>query len=670
MSASGRSADLPSSIKEFLAELEDLLENLGRDLGAMEELLAEEKEDPDLVNGVFRSFHTIKGLAGMLSMGEISGLAHALEDLLDAIRLGRATLGEGVLEVLYRGVEMLNAMAKKVSAGGTARVDGVEAFLRRIESVLDAPEEGGSRKAAPRIHLSDEIIKTLTEYEEHRLRESIKTGRNLYFIRRSFSFESFDSELNALLTALKGEGEVISTLPSSSSDDPTAIRFDLLWSTTLDTAAAIGKFSFAEGEISPIRYDKPEDMAEEDREPVSSTLRSLSQTVRVDIKRLDNLMNIVGELIIYKTHLNEISRDFIGREGATATNLGLSKTVKSLERTLNLLQKGVIEARMVPIGQMFGKLNRIVRKLCRDMDKEIELKISGEDTELDKLVIEDMADPLLHLIRNAVDHGIEIPADRTGAGKPPRGTISLRAYQKGNHVVIEIEDDGAGIDVKKVRKVAEKKGLIERSAVLDDQQILSVLFLPGFSTADSVTEVSGRGVGMDVVKNNVSRLRGMIDIDSRPGRGTRVTITLPMTLAIIQALMVRVAGETLAIPIGSVLESLKVAIDQIRKVENKEVIHLRDSILPLLRLDDYFSMRPRTARPVSVNLYVVVVGLAEKRLGIVVDSLRGQHEIVIKTLGTLLKPVRGIAGATELGDRRAILVLDVGGLIQEVTFAV
>jgi two-component system chemotaxis sensor kinase CheA len=664
-------ADLTAR-KEFLAEFEDLLENLNADLVTLEETLGSGAEDPELINSLFRSFHTIKGLAGMLSLDPIGNLAHALEDLLDAARLGKLEVNEGILRLLFRGVEILNAQAKAVSSNDIMHEE--KSFIEQVRQTMRLT--ASTAEAVPdAVKKEDDFRKALTEYEEHRLRENLKSGKKIYLVRKSFSFSDFDTRLAEVTARLKSHGEVVSTLPGTSADDPSAIQFDLVWATPLDPAEIPSRVPVTAGELTPWEAG-PETRAsaardEDEGESPGTSLRSVSETVRVDIKRLNNLMNIVGELVIYKTHLGEIAREFTLREGTTAISLGLNKAVKSLDRTLNFLQTGVIEARMVPIGQTFSKLRRMIRKLSSDLRKEVDLRTSGEETELDKLVIEDMADPLLHIIRNAIDHGIETPAVREQQGKPRRGRITLSAAQKGSHIIISIEDDGAGIDIQQVRALAEARGLLEPNVAYDTQHILSVLFQPGFSTASNITEVSGRGVGMDVVKNNVSRLRGMIDLDTALGRGTTVTITLPMTLAIIQALMVRVSSELFAVPINSVLESVKIGADQIIRIEGKEVYRLRDGILPLLRLSSFFGLDESADIPAKgrKNLYVVVVGLAEKRLGLVVDSLRGQQEIVIKTLGTMLKSVRGIAGATELGDRRAILVLDVGSLIQEVTHA-
>jgi len=324
-----------------------------------------------------------------------------------------------------------------------------------------------------------------------------------------------------------------------------------------------------------------------------------------------------------------------------------------------------MEIRMIPIGQLFEKMSRIVRKVSREQGKKVELKTFGADTELDKLIIEDISDPMMHIIRNAIDHGIEASEERLKVGKDEKGVIRLSSYQKGNHVVIEVEDDGRGIDLERVKRKALEKGLIHASDVLNDREIIDLIFLPGFSTSDKVSEISGRGVGMDVVKNNIAAVSGMVDVESRSGQGSRVIITLPITLAIIKALIIVSSGRTYAIPITSVLETIMVNPQDILTVEKKEVIHLRESTLPLLRLGRFFETAGLS--DLLESFYVVVVGVAEKRLGIVVDDLLGQQDIVIKSMGETFKGFRGISGAADLGDQRTILVLDVGGIINEAT---
>lgn len=410
--------------------------------------------------------------------------------------------------------------------------------------------------------------------------------------------------------------------------------------------------------------DKPAADAAPERELAS--LRSVSQTVRVDIRKLDILMNIVGELVLVRTAIQGISDQLKVEQGFTGLAVDLYKEVRNFERKLDELQVGIMEVRMVQLGQNFEKLSRMVRKLSRSAGKEVDLRISGAETELDKLIVEDLADPLMHILRNAIDHGIESPEQRVQAGKPPTGVIDVRAYQKGNHVVIEVGDDGKGIDLDEIRSVALERGLLQADHIEDisRRDLMNMIFLPGFSTSKTVSELSGRGVGLDVVKTNIANLSGMIDLESTAGAGTRMVITLPITLAIIRALIIKVSEHLYAIPLNSVLEIFNVEAKRVRTIERHEVIELRGNTLPLLRLSDLFELKGSDQEQ-REGLYVVVVGLAQNRLGIVVDDLVGQQDIVIKSLGKMLSGVPGIAGATNLASQQTILVLDVGALIEE-----
>jgi len=684
MSAEGRDQ---ASFGEFVIEAEELLEALGDRLVQLERATEEDAVSPETINDVFRSMHTLKGLSGMLGLKGISDLSHSLENLLDKVRLGKVKLHQGTLDVLYAGMEMLAKIVGSVGRTGTEEGADIRPVARRIQQLLE--EKSGERQEVTlgNLDLDPRIIGTLTEYEEHRLLENVRTGRALYRVEARFSFETFDKDLGAVSERLKAIGEVISTLPSSDESSPDTINFDLVCGCasgreSVEAAVAgfpakvhpVGRRAAAAPALSPL----PESAAARDLAPSSAastaaaeaspevalTLRSLSDTVRVDIRKLDSLMNIVGELVINKTTIIQISRDLIAQTGSAGTGGDLQKAARNLERNLRQLQQGVINSRMVPIGQVFARLNRVVRKLSQEFGKKIDLRVRGEETELDKLMVEDLADPLLHLVRNSLDHGIEQPEVRERAGKPAQGVIELRAEQRGNHIVIEIEDDGGGIDLARVRATAVRKGLIDDAAATDERQLLDLLFLPSFSTKDAASQVSGRGVGLDVVKTNVAKLGGMIDTETELGVGTRFTITLPITLAIIQALLVGVGEEIYAIPLNAILESNRLLASQIRTVEKREVARLRESTLPLLRIADIFGL-PRAAE--NQKMFVVVVGLAEKRLGLVVDSLRGQQEVVIKSVGSVFRNTPGIAGATELGDKRAVLVLDVGALIDEAT---
>ncbi|MFL5322332.1 MAG: chemotaxis protein CheA [Myxococcaceae bacterium] len=403
------------------------------------------------------------------------------------------------------------------------------------------------------------------------------------------------------------------------------------------------------------------------RAEFDTSLRSLTQTVRVDIRRLDALMNAVGELLLIKANVQRLADSAQAGGSHNISKLWgqeLGRESRQLERKLDELQSGILDVRMVPLGQVFDKLARLVRRIAREAGKEIDFAITGEEVELDKLIVEELSDPLMHLIRNSIDHGVESPNDRVDSGKLRRGTISLSARQQGNHVVVEVKDDGAGIDERRVREVAISRGLLTSTQAdeLGRRELLNLIFLPGFSTAKNVSELSGRGVGLDVVKNNIANLSGIIDVQSERGRGTTFTLTLPLTLAIIRALVVSVSERTYAVPLNSVLEIISVETKDIRTVERREVVDLRGQTLQLVRLARLFQ---HNERPLQ-RMYVVVVGLAQERLGIAVDELLGQQDIVTKPLGGRLQGLRGISGATDLGNRRTVLVLDVGALMEEV----
>ncbi len=387
--------------------------------------------------------------------------------------------------------------------------------------------------------------------------------------------------------------------------------------------------------------------------------------MRVDIRKLDHLMNVVGELALVRAGVLSVLEELRGHRELTELTRRLHYESRALERKLNELQSGILEVRMVPLGQIFDRLSRVVRRISREAGKEVRLTISGAETELDKLIVEELSDPLMHIIRNAIDHGIEPAAERRRLGKPDTGTIAIAAQQKGNHVVIEVRDDGAGFDEARILQTALARGLLDKAQAqeLSRRELLNLVFLPGFSTRTESNELSGRGVGMDVVKTNISKLSGIIDLQSTPGKGTQITITLPITLAIIQALVIKCAGRTYAVPLNSVLESLTITPLDVRTIEGREVITLRGQTLTLARIDGIFDLKRND--PAPDRSYVVVVGLAQHRLGLVVDDLVGQQDIVIKSLGRALASVPGIAGATELGGQQIVLVLDVGALVEE-----
>jgi len=648
---------------EFTSEAEELLETLSRDLVDFESQGRNVR--PEVINKIFREVHSLKGLAGMLGFGEISELSHSLEDMLDRLRMGKIEITKDLIDLLYDAVDSLNRLVIGLNDPAMGGLVDITALTRRIHQLASSQPQRASEDPFLDLTLDEQTKKSLTEYEEHRLLENVRAGKHILAVEIRFDFSDFDEKLRSLTELLGQSGEVISTLPAIDSSGGAGIAFRLLYGSLLDEEAvavlvpAGNVVSLRKTELSLPAVDGQED---------DLSLRSISQTVRVDISKLDHVMNIVGELIIEKTQLDSLTRSLHQGEAmqqARITAHELTKIARNLDRKLNELQRSVIETRMVPVGQIYSKLSRTVRKVARELNKEIELVLRGEDTELDKVMVEELTDPLMHIIRNALDHGIEPAEERVKKGKNAIGKVTLNAYQQGNSVVLDVTDDGRGIDPELVRKAAVKRNLIAQHDAFDQQRAYETLFTPGFSTAAAVSEISGRGVGLDVVKKNLQELKGSIDILSAPGEGTTFRIMLPITLAIIQALIVRAAGEQFAIPLTSVEESLRIYSRDIRTVERREVFTLRDFTLPLLRLSDAFHLDSDRDESPDSKWFVVVTRSGEKVAGILVDALVRQQEVVIKSIGERLKTIPGIAGATEVGEGEIVLVIDVGTLIDQ-----
>lgn len=679
--------------RDFLAEAEEVVEELGNQLADLADMAEEGGWDPDLLNAIFRGAHSLKGLAGMFGFTMVAEVAHHAENLLDWLRMGKITLNPTVMDLLFSSVKLLTTLLRACGSNTLEQHrTAAEAHAAAIAACLNSVESSPEMPLLEQLGLSETLMGALTEYEEHRLKENCTKGRFIYVVHASFELTTFDQGLAGLTDLLKETGEVISTLPSVGENMDTHIDFDLLVGSAKNeheladllegqgvTILAAGgglKDREVQPQVSPPAAVMPVPaevqaaavpLATVHDQPATvpddiQSAKSMSRTVRVDIGKLDELMNIVGELVLAHSSISAIAHR-MRAEKFSRMAIDLGKAAKGLERRLADLQNGVMDIRMIPVGQLYEKMSRIVRKVSREQGKKIELKLFGAETELDKLIVEDIADPLMHIIRNAIDHGIEPAEKRLAVGKDERGTVRLSSFQKGNHVVIEVEDDGAGINIEKIKQKALAKGLVHDVNGMTDREALDLIFLPGFSTADAVTDISGRGVGMDVVRNNIAAVSGMVDIETWPGKGSRFTIVLPITLAIIKALIVYCAGRTYAVPITSVVESLILSSSDIKTVEGKEVVTLRGHTLPLLRLDQFFRINRVGSCP--GDQYVVVLGAAEKRLGIVVDDLLGQQDIVIKPLGAAFKSVRGISGAADLGDQRTILVLDAGGIIAE-----
>ena len=648
------------TLREFLAESEELLETLHQNLRAIEQSPDPSSVAPETLNAMFRSAHTVKGMSGVMGFAAVTDLSHSLEDVMDRVRMGRLAMSRSLLDALGDAVDMLGRLIASSSSGQPPA--DAEVVLQRLREAMTVQPSAAPMERP--LGIDQEILKVLTEYEDHRLQENVKAKNYLYEIRAHFRFEDFDKALSKLTTKLQSAGEVITTLPSSGMSSKDGIGFTLLVGSKRDREGLAQLLADEAVELVAIggqEFALSKTSAPQENEAVSA--RSLSQTIRVDIARLDGLLNMLGELVLSKAVIAQIAKDLMQVGGCLGPAMELHKAAQSLEHRVSGLQEGLIEIRMIPVAQLFDRSIRAIKKIARDLDKEIQVMTSGEETKLDKSMVESIADPLLHLIRNALDHGIESKDDRRRSGKHEGGTIHLSAAQKGNTVVITVADDGAGINLAKVYETALSKKLAVPDKEYSQKEIIDFLFQPGFSTAETVTEMSGRGVGLDVVARHLAKLNGLVEVETELGRGTRFILTLPITLVIIKALIVRVGSQIYAIPISAVSESVMADHRQVVTVGRRHVIQLRDHTLALLRLNELFNVA--SSDMPQDRLYIIVVGLAEKRLGLVVDAIEGQQEIVIKSVGAMLQGIPGIAGATELGNRKTILVLDIGALIEE-----
>jgi len=632
-------SDEPFDKEEFVAyfrdEAEELLQQIDGDLLRLEEFVDSGQADPEIVNSLFRALHTIKGSSGMLGFTEVQGLAHKLENLCDLLRKERMPLSEGSVEILFSGRDFLTDLVQ-AAIGQSAPPSGLAEFTGRLDQFVaiynetsnviegkapDRSEVGGSSGSEP-----------MNEAE----------------------IAAFEAEIERMLAeaAANAAPAASAAVPSTPAGESAPAP---------GRAAAPSAPPSRNGESSDAKKAAPQ-----------GKRSSLAQTIRVDIDRLDALLNLVGELVINRTRISDIATTLGRLMGDRALNASvgligplskdLADSAALLARTTNEIQESIMKVRMVPIGQVFDRFPRTVRDVAKARGKEVQLQISGADTDLDKTIVDEVGEPLMHLLRNCVDHGIEAPDERERQGKARMGTIALNAYHEGNQIIIEISDDGGGINLDKVRAKAIKNGLIGTEDRLTDRELIELIFTPGFSTAEEVSDVSGRGVGMDVVKRNITKLKGIFDVDSSPGQGTRFTIKLPLTLAIIQALLVRVVDELYAIPLDSVIESQRVEMPDVRTVHGSEVITLRGQVVPLLRIADFFELGGERD---PEKVMIVIVGLQGKQVGLVVDSFEGEQEIVIKPLSDVVGRIPGISGATILGNGSISLIIDVHSLVSD-----
>lgn len=670
--------DMNQYLDIFIEESKEHLQNMNQILLQMESV----PEDISLVNEIFRIAHTLKGMSGTMGFQNIAHLTHEMENVLDRIRSGKMKVQSHIIDVLFMCFDELEQYVNNVEATGSEGDNNSEDLIQTLAALR---EEGGAPVAAPTateaVTATDRPNLQVSEYVQHAIQAAVEQGLNSYFIRVTLDSKCMLKSARAyiIINTLEKLTDIVYSNPSI--EDIEDEKFDLSFELILVTKGDEKLLNKALGEISEIEHIEIIDLiqsnlipmeqesakmavSEERHEEESENLskgedhkakrNKTGKTVRVDIDRLDNLMNLVSELIIIKTRLEDI--DGTG----TSTGQNMHDAIEYLERITTSLHDAVMKVRMVPIERVFNRFPRMVRDLSKELGKDISLFMSGEETEVDRTVIDEIGDPLIHLIRNSIDHGIEFPEDRIKHNKPASGTVKLVAYPDGNSVVIEVEDDGKGIDIDKVRKKGIERGIIthQQAQQMEDKDLIQLLFHPGFSTADKISDISGRGVGLDVVKTKIESLGGVVEVDSKQGLGSKFIIRLPLTLAIIQALLVHAGPEKYAIPINNIKEITTISEKDVRRVQNNEVILYRNSTLPILRLSNLLGVESTPKESVDDELVVVIVKKGDKSAGIVVDELIGQQEIVIKSLGKFLSNIRSIAGATILGNGSVALIID------------
>ncbi len=634
-------------MEDFLVEAFEMIEQLDQDLVELEN----NPEDLDLLNRIFRVAHTIKGSSSFLNFDILTRLTHNMEDVLNKARRDELKITPDVMDVVLHSVDLMKALLTAIRDSGTDANSGIE--IDDTVTKLQAISTGGALEVIPESTPAPAAQNEAPPAAEAAAVASNPLADEPEIDYSKMSPEQVEAEIERLLKK-RQEADKQARAAHKADGSAHPVQAPKAPEPENKPAAAAPK-------PTPKPAAKPAKKAESGEKAPAA---NVEQTVRVDVKRLDHLMNLIGELVLGKNRLIKIYGDVQERYDGEKFLEELNQVVASISSVTTDVQLAVMKTRMQPVGKVFNKFPRMVRDLSRELGKNIDLVISGEETELDKSIVEEIGDPLVHIIRNSCDHGVEKPEDRVAAGKPEMGTVNLKAYNEGNHIVIEISDDGKGLDADMLRHKAVEKGLIsEREAdTMSDKEAFGIIFKPGFSTAAAITNVSGRGVGMDVVKTNIEKLNGIIDIESEKGVGTTQKLKIPLTLAIIQALLVAAQEEYYAIPLSSVIETVRVSQDEIYTVDGKSVLRLRDEVLPIVRLADIFKVD--SILESTNEVYVVIIGLAEQKMGVIVDYLVGQEEVVIKSLGYYLKGTEGIAGATVRGDGKITMIVDVAAMME------
>ena len=691
--------DVSQYLEIFLDESNEHLQTLSDQLIILEK----EPDNSDTINEIFRAAHSLKGMAGTMGYKRMQNLTHDMENVFSEVRNGNMEVNSNLVDVLFQCLDALETYVDNIRETQDEGTDDNEPIIKALNAFIASEGKGNAAPAAKKEEApaatasaapADDKDMPLADFEKNAVNEALKKNLHVYKIKVSVDENCILKAARAFLVFknLEGHGDIIKSEPSVQDIEDEKFDFDfsiiVVTEEKYDNIIAliknVSEIKDAAGQeiTQPFPEEQTEEAKEEKKETsaVSQTAKpaaakpaakkptstgktsgSVSHTVRVDIEKLDVLMNLVSELIIAKNGL--VSASHVEGDEAAALNQSFTEQIEYLERVTTNLHESVMKVRMMPIESVFSRFPRMIRDLNKKLGKKMELYMSGEDTELDRTVIDEIGDPIMHLLRNSADHGLESAEIRKERGKSEVGSIFLDAFQEGNNVVIEVRDDGNGIDTEKVKAKAVEKGTItqEQADVMTDKEAIDLLFRPSFSTAEKVTDVSGRGVGLDVVKSKIEALGGDVEVKTKYGEGSTFSIRLPLTLAIIQALMVKLGDEKYAISLGSIETIEDIPVRDIKYVHAKEVIHLRGNVIPLIRLRDLLDVPGEPEE--SENITVVVVRKGDKQAGLVVDSLIGQMEIVIKSLGKYIRINKMISGATILGDGSVALIIDANTLV-------
>lgn len=691
--------DVSQYLEIFLDESNEHLQTLSDQLIILEK----EPDNSDTINEIFRAAHSLKGMAGTMGYKRMQNLTHDMENVFSEVRNGNMEVNSNLVDVLFQCLDALETYVDNIRETQDEGTDDNEPIIKALNAFIASEGKGNAAPAAKKEEApaatasaapADDKDMPLADFEKNAVNEALKKNLHVYKIKVSVDENCILKAARAFLVFknLEGHGDIIKSEPSVQDIEDEKFDFDfsiiVVTEEKYDNIIAliknVSEIKDAAGQeiTQPFPEEQTEEAKEEKKETsaVSQTAKpaaakpaakkpastgktsgSVSHTVRVDIEKLDVLMNLVSELIIAKNGL--VSASHVEGDEAAALNQSFTEQIEYLERVTTNLHESVMKVRMMPIESIFSRFPRMIRDLNKKLGKKMELYMSGEDTELDRTVIDEIGDPIMHLLRNSADHGLESAEIRKERGKSEVGSIFLDAFQEGNNVVIEVRDDGNGIDTEKVKAKAVEKGTItqEQADVMTDKEAIDLLFRPSFSTAEKVTDVSGRGVGLDVVKSKIEALGGDVEVKTKYGEGSTFSIRLPLTLAIIQALMVKLGDEKYAISLGSIETIEDIPVSDIKYVHAKEVIHLRGNVIPLIRLRDLLDVPGEPEE--SENITVVVVRKGDKQAGLVVDSLIGQMEIVIKSLGKYIRINKMISGATILGDGSVALIIDANTLV-------